>query len=62
MQGYGYIELDYSNSEMPEADIAILEEYRKNGYVFEAAKILVEKAFEMETVKCVVCKDPMCII
>lgn len=53
-QGCGYIELDYDNPEMPEVDIAILEEYRKKGYAFEAAKILFENIFEKESVKCVI--------
>ena len=32
LQGVGFVELDYSNSEMPEVDIAILEEYQGKGY------------------------------
>lgn len=54
LQGYGYIELDYENPKIPEVDIAIIEEYRQNGYAFEAAKILLENIFENEAVKCVV--------
>lgn len=54
LQGYGYIELDYENPKIPEVDIAIIEEYRQNGYAFEAAKILLENIFENEAVKSVV--------
>ena len=36
LQGCGYIELNYDNPEMPDVDIAILEEYRGKGYAFEA--------------------------
>lgn len=52
--GCGFIELDYSNPDMPEVDIAILEEYRRRGYAFEAAKMLLEHIFGRGTVKCVV--------
>lgn len=54
LQGIGFIELDYSNSEMPEVDIAILEEYQGKGYAFEASKILFFNAFENESIKCIV--------
>lgn len=53
-QGIGYIELDYSNAEMPEVDIAILENYRAKGYAFEAAKILFANLFEDESIKCII--------
>lgn len=53
-QGIGYIELDYGNPEMPEVDIAILEEYRGKGYAFETAKILFLDIFQDESIKCIV--------
>ena len=53
-QGVGYIELDYGNTEMPEVDIAILEEYRGKGYAFETAKILFLDIFQNESIKCIV--------
>ena len=54
LQGIGFIELDYSNSEMPEVDIAILEEYQGKGYAFEASKILLLNVFENVSIKCIV--------
>ena len=54
LQGIGFIELDYSNSEMPEVDIAILEKYQGKGYAFEASKILFFNVFENESIKCIV--------
>ncbi len=54
LQGVGYIELDYDNLEKPGVDIAILEEYQRKGYAFEAAKILFLNIFENEYIKCVV--------
>ena len=54
LRGVGFIELDYSNSEMPEVDIAVLEEYQRKGYAFEAAKILFVNVFENESVECIV--------
>ncbi len=54
LQECGYIELDYGNPEMPEVDIAVLEEYQRKGYAFEATQILLEYVFEKETVKCVI--------
>ena len=54
LQGVGYIELDYGNLEMPEVDIAILEEYQRKGYAFETAKILFLDIFENESIKCIV--------
>jgi RimJ/RimL family protein N-acetyltransferase len=54
LQGVGFIELDYSNLEMPEVDIAVLEEYQGKGYAFEASKILFVNVFENESVKCIV--------
>ena len=52
LQGVGFIELDYSNLEMPEVDIAILEEYRGKGYAFEAAEILFLNIFENKSIIC----------
>ncbi len=54
LQGVGFIELDYSNLEMPEVDIAVLEEYQGKGYAFEASKILFVNVFENESVECIV--------
>ena len=54
LRGVGFIELDYSNSEMPEVDIAILEEYQGRGYAFEASKILFANVFENESIECIV--------
>lgn len=54
LQEVGFIELDYSNAEMPEVDIAILEEYQGKGYAFEASKILFVNVFENESVECIV--------
>lgn len=54
LQGVGFIELDYSNAEMPEVDIAILEEYQGKGYAFEASKILFVNVFKNESVECIV--------
>lgn len=53
-QGCGYIELDFENPERPEVSIAILEEYRRRGYAFEAARILLEALFKREEAVCVV--------
>lgn len=55
LQGIGFIELDYSNSEMPEVDIAVLEEYQGKGYAFEAAKILFVNVFGIHRVYCLEC-------
>lgn len=54
LQGVSFIELDYSNSEMPEVDIAVLEEYQRKGYAFEATKILFVNVFENESIGCIV--------
>lgn len=54
LRGVGFIELDYSNVEMPEVDIAILDEYQGKGYAFEASKILCVNVFENESVECIV--------
>lgn len=54
LQGVGFIELDYSNSEMPEVDIAVLEEYQGKGYAFEATRILFVYLFENESIGCIV--------
>ena len=54
LRGVGFIELDYSNVEMPEIDIAILDEYQGKGYAFEASKILCVNVFENESVECIV--------
>lgn len=54
LQGVGFIELDCSNLEMPEVDIAILEEFQGRGYAFEASKILFLNVFENEPIKCIV--------
>lgn len=54
LQGVGFIELDYSNSEMPEVDIAVLEEYQGKGYAFEAIRILFVYLFENESIGCIV--------
>lgn len=54
LQGVGFIELDYSNWEMPEVDIAVLEEYQGKGYAFEATKILFVNVFENESIGCIV--------
>lgn len=54
LRGCGYIELDYSNPEMPEVDIAVLEEYQRKRYASEAVWLLLKNVFEEETVKCVV--------
>ena len=54
LHGVGFIEMDYSNSEMPEVDIAVLEKYQGKGYAFEASKILFINAFENEPIKCIV--------
>ena len=53
-EGCGYIGLDYDNLTMPEVSIAILEEYQRKGYAFEAAKILLENMFEKEPIKCII--------
>lgn len=54
LQGVGFIEMDYSNSEMPEVDIAILEEYQGKGYAHEASEILFLNIFENKSIKCIV--------
>lgn len=54
LQGVGYFELDYGNPEIPEVDIAILEEYQRKEYAFETAKILFLDIFENESIKCIV--------
>lgn len=54
LQGYGYMELDYSNPDRPEVDIAILEEYRRNGYASEAARVLFQNIFEREEIKSII--------
>lgn len=50
----GYIELDYNNPEMPEVDIAILEEYQRKGYAFDEARVLLKNVLEKGTVKYVI--------
>lgn len=54
LQGVGFIELDYGNPKIPEVDIAILEEYQRKGYAFEASKILFVNIFENESVEYIV--------
>lgn len=53
-QRYGYIELDYSDSAMPEVNIAMLEEHMGKGYATDAARILFAYILEQGSVKCVV--------
>lgn len=55
-QECGYIELDYSDQDMPQVNIAILEKYRGNGYGFEAARLACENALKNEGVKCIIWK------
>lgn len=57
LQGVGFIELDCSNSEMPEVDIAILEKYQGKGYAFEASKILLLNVFVNESINKVYCLE-----
>lgn len=54
LKGCGYIELNYDNQKMPEVDIAVLEEYQRKGYAFEAAKMLLQYVLEKETVECII--------
>ena len=54
LQRVGFIELDYSNAEMPKVDIAILEEHQGKGYAFEASKVMFVNVFENESVECIV--------
>lgn len=42
----GYIELEMKDSHHPDVGIGILEEEREKGYAFEAAALLINKAFE----------------
>lgn len=42
----GYIELEMKDSHHPDVGIGILEEEREKGYAFEAATLLINKAFE----------------
>lgn len=42
------------NPKMPEVDIAVLEEYQRKGYAFEAVGILLEYVLEKETVECII--------
>lgn len=53
LQGCGYIDLNCENLEMPEVDIAVLGEYQRKGYAFEAVKILLKYVWEKETVECI---------
>lgn len=54
LQGCGYIELNDENPKMPDVEIAVLEEYQRKGYAFEAAKILLKYILEKETVECII--------
>lgn len=51
---YGYIEMDYSNPEMPNVNIAILKEHQRKGYAFEAARLLFDYILEKEAVRCII--------
>lgn len=42
----GYIELEMKDTHHPDVGIGILEEEREKGYAFEAAALLINKAFE----------------
>lgn len=42
----GYIELEMKDSHHPDVGMGILEEEREKGYAFEAAALLINKAFE----------------
>lgn len=42
----GYIELEMKDPHHPDVGIGILEEEREKGYAFEAAALLINKAFE----------------
>lgn len=47
----GYIELEMKDSHHPDVGIGILESERKKGYAFEAATLLINKAFEDEKIE-----------
>lgn len=47
----GYIELEMKDSHHPDVGIGILEKERKKGYAFEAAVLLIDKAFEDEEIE-----------
>lgn len=49
----GYIELEMKDVHCPRVGIGILEEERKKGYAFEAASLLINKAFEDEGIECI---------
>lgn len=50
----GYIELEMTDLHHPDVGIGILEEEREKGYAFEAAALLINKAFEEEEIPCYV--------
>jgi len=54
LQGCGYIELNCENPEMPDVEIAVLEECQRKGYAFEAARMLLQYVLEIETVECII--------
>ncbi len=47
----GYIELEMKDSHHPDVGIGILEEQREKGYAFEAATLLINKAFEDDEIE-----------
>lgn len=46
----GYISFEMKDWHHPKVDIGILEEQREKGYAFEAATLLINKAFEDEEI------------
>ena len=47
----GYIELEMNELNHPKVGIGILEEEREKGYAFEAANLLINRAFEDEEIE-----------
>lgn len=49
----GYIDLELKNKCRPKVGIGILEDERKKGYAFEAARLLLKKVLEYEEIECI---------
>lgn len=50
----GYINLTFGDSRQAEVDLAVIEEYRRKGYAFEAAKLLIQNTIKNGLVESVI--------
>lgn len=49
----GFIVIEYDDENNPEIDIAILPEYRRKGYGYDASRILCNDIFKDHSVECI---------